>query len=527
MEDIEKICQTMWKDYQHSISSAGATTWDWVFVTASNESQAMAYRIQIEERLKNNRLPKKTKYAVVADPVGKRIGSGGATLNVLKYISEHSCDKHRDIFDAKILVIHSGGDSKRIPQYSACGKLFSPVPRLLPNGRRSLLFDEIMISLSSLPGRIDHGILAVSGDVLLLFNPMQIDLRSNKAAVAVSAKESAGVGASHGVFLSNDQNRVTEFLHKQPAETLGNIGAVDKNGQIDLDTGIVWLDKKIVSDLFSLVSTDNAVDPEKFDLIANDGARLNFYGDFLYPLAESAEYDRYMASAGENPPSGKLLECRRAIWPVLSKHGMSLIRLSPAKFIHFGTTRELHRLVGDGLGEYKFLGWSRNVLTNIPSEKYSASNSYIDSKATIGRGCHIEDCHIGENVRVGDNAMLSNLKIENMDIPGDVAMHGIELNNSKYCARIYGIDDNPKDVADGAFDLWTADIYPVCETAREAIESALIVYRLSKGIATDEEFHKWKMSDKTSLGGSARNADVAKIFKWRSHLENAVRLCQR
>ena len=39
----------------------------------------------------------------------------------------------------RILVIHSGGDSKRVPQYSACGKLFSPVPRELPNGFGSTL----------------------------------------------------------------------------------------------------------------------------------------------------------------------------------------------------------------------------------------------------------------------------------------------------------------------------------------------------------------------------------------------------
>lgn len=35
----------------------------------------------------------------------------------------------------RILVIHSGGDSKRVPSYSALGKLFSPVPHKLPNGK--------------------------------------------------------------------------------------------------------------------------------------------------------------------------------------------------------------------------------------------------------------------------------------------------------------------------------------------------------------------------------------------------------
>lgn len=63
-------------------------------------------------------------------------------------------------------MIHSGGDSKRVPQYSALGKLFSPVPHELPNGRSSTLFDEFMICMSSVPSRIREGMVLLSGDVL-------------------------------------------------------------------------------------------------------------------------------------------------------------------------------------------------------------------------------------------------------------------------------------------------------------------------------------------------------------------------
>ena len=50
-------------------------------------------------------------------------------------------DIQGNFHEKRILVIHSGGDSKRVPQYSVCGKLFSPVPRELPDGRGSTLFD--------------------------------------------------------------------------------------------------------------------------------------------------------------------------------------------------------------------------------------------------------------------------------------------------------------------------------------------------------------------------------------------------
>ena len=102
--------------------------------------KADAYQAQIDARLEAGRLPEETIYRVLPDPDGKRVGSGGATFHVMKYLSEQG--EGADFFRGKrILVIHSGGDSKRVPQYSACGKLFSPVPRELPDGRRSTLFD--------------------------------------------------------------------------------------------------------------------------------------------------------------------------------------------------------------------------------------------------------------------------------------------------------------------------------------------------------------------------------------------------
>lgn len=92
---------------------------------------------------------------MLPDPDGKRVGSGGATFNVLRYIAEQepSADPAGLFKGRRILVIHSGGDSKRVPQYSACGKLFSPVPRQLPNGYASTLFDEFVIGMSGVPSR--------------------------------------------------------------------------------------------------------------------------------------------------------------------------------------------------------------------------------------------------------------------------------------------------------------------------------------------------------------------------------------
>ena len=57
-------------------------------VTSSNKMQADIYRMQLEQRKKQKLLPLQTDYYVIPDLEGKRIGSGGATLNVLKKLEE-------------------------------------------------------------------------------------------------------------------------------------------------------------------------------------------------------------------------------------------------------------------------------------------------------------------------------------------------------------------------------------------------------------------------------------------------------
>lgn len=120
---LRQSCQDAWEDYARSIRKVNFPRWDYVILTSSNEEQARSFRSQIADRLEQGVLPGWTKYFVLPDPEGKRVGSGGATLNVLRFLSEEE-GLRGDFHNKRILVIHSGGDSKRVPQYSVCGKLF-------------------------------------------------------------------------------------------------------------------------------------------------------------------------------------------------------------------------------------------------------------------------------------------------------------------------------------------------------------------------------------------------------------------
>ena len=97
-----------WDDHRRSLTLPSFPVWDHIILTASNEHQAASFRAQIDHR--KDAIPKRTKIGIVPDEGGARVGSGGATLSVLRCLSENGGWKGK-----RILVIHSGGDSKRVP----------------------------------------------------------------------------------------------------------------------------------------------------------------------------------------------------------------------------------------------------------------------------------------------------------------------------------------------------------------------------------------------------------------------------
>ena len=75
--------QDAWDDYRRSLSSPSFPVWDCIILTASNEHQAESFELQIKAR--EEFLPSRTKVVVIPDEGDVRVGSGGATLSVLRY----------------------------------------------------------------------------------------------------------------------------------------------------------------------------------------------------------------------------------------------------------------------------------------------------------------------------------------------------------------------------------------------------------------------------------------------------------
>lgn len=517
-----------WDDYERSLNREGFPVWDYIILTASNENQAEGFRAQINERLNQGLLPSATHFAVIPDRDGKRVGSGGATLGVIKYIAEHI--GKNDFSGLRILVIHSGGDSKRVPQYSALGKLFSPVPHKLPNGRNATLFDEFMMSMSSVPARIREGMVLLSGDVLLLFNPLQIDY-SGSGAAAISFKEKVEVGKNHGVFLRGEDGCVKKFLHKQTVEALQGFGAVNESGKVDIDTGAVIFSVEMLKSLYSLVSTE-----EEYNKYVNETVRLSLYGDFLYPLATDSTLEKFYEEKPEGEFCEELKSAREVVWEILRPYRMKLLRLSPAKFIHFGTTKEILELMSGGIENYKELGWSNHINSSI-TKATAGYNSVLSDKAKIGKNCYLEVSFVHSKAKIGDNVLLSYVDIHDEVIPSDVVIHGLKQKDGKFVARIYGVNDNPKE--DKLFGkplgeifpesiwstddhtLWNAEIYPACDTIEEAVKASLNIYEFVNG---NGDINKLLAYDRKSLQSGFNAADPDAIIAWDNRMQELVRM---
>ena len=76
-----------------------------------------------------SKLSKKDWY-VSSDPENEKVGSGGGTAQILSELfqQEKNGDFNSWLEQEKRLIIHAGGQSRRLPAYASMGKSLIPMP---------------------------------------------------------------------------------------------------------------------------------------------------------------------------------------------------------------------------------------------------------------------------------------------------------------------------------------------------------------------------------------------------------------
>ena len=291
--------------------------YDLIVVTAANEAQARGYRAQLKGR---------PNVMVVADPGGRRVGSLGATVNVLKKVKVKGEGEERNTTvhltsspSPRILICHSGGDARRTPGYAAMGKAFVP----MTDGRP--LIDHIIDEMEKLPAK--DGVTVCCGDVIPYLDYKKVDF-APKGVTGVAYPDGPWQAQRHGVYQVKGEGE-GEGVKVKGEGVKGVTGFLQKpkvtRGRHLIDTGILHFDWETAAKMRKLP-------------IAGD-----IYEEFPKMLLEG------------------FAPFHVAIVPT-------------CEFFHIGSSRELLRLLGakgvlvDGVKARLGRLGGDNIVTNVPRE---------------------------------------------------------------------------------------------------------------------------------------------------------------
>lgn len=275
-------------------------------------------------------------------------------------------------------------------------------------------------------------------------------------------------------------------------------------------------------------------------ILAEQITTIAKYADFLYPLAEDSTLEAFYQEKLEGEFCQELTDARKRVWEVLRPYRMKLLRLAPAKFIHFGTTREILELMNGGVEEYQELGWSRLVGSSIKNITTAGYNSVLSSSANIGKNCYLEVSYVHRGAEVGENSVLSYIDVHDEVIPSNVVLHGLKQRDGKFIVRIFGVNDNPKENKlfgkdldevskeldvnlweNDSHTLWSAALYPEKDTIDEALKAALNLYAILTG-DSQADLLAWKEAEKKSLCSGFNDADPDAIIAWNQRMADLV-----
>jgi fucokinase len=531
--------------------------WDYLIVTAANDQQAQAYDNHIQQRQKAGEIPQVRNCLVIPDIDGKRIGSGGSTLHALACVLHRerpgvgpaSFEEAEAILSAlRILIVHAGGDSRRLPAYSHCGKMFVPIPAQGQPSVASTLFDRLVPAFLRLPEASRGQIVVASGDALILFDASVVEF-ARPGITALGSFASSKEAAHHGVFCTAKDGSVRRFLQKPSPDAQLAAGAVNARGESVLDLGVMSFD---ASAAIQLMRGFFAKTPQKHGEPALDWktqvrAALYSHGIDLYreiccALGTDTTFEQY---ADNVQASGSSLDrTLLAEWFAFLRHiPLNLDILPRCKFLHFGTTRQLITsgiaLSTEDLGK--------------PAQTSLILNSNVCSEITADHAW-IEGCSVrGTLTLEGFNAIVGVDVVEPLSLPKgaclDISTGVSRKGENVALLRYYGIDDTfkhsaeeggtfcgqplqnwlatigavasdiwPPEVPERERTLWNARVFPALQEHQDFRDWLWLLHSES---ATPKQKKRFLAADRYSSSEIAVRVDQTQFQLRRSRLRSA------
>lgn len=244
------------------------------------------------------------------DPIGQKLGSGGGTTWVLDAAQTENGEWKMENNEKKI-ILHAGGQSRRLPSYAPSGKILTPIPVFRWERGQCLSQDLLSLQLplyESIMEKAPEGLntMIVSGDVYIRATKPLHNI-PNADVVCFGLWLNDDIAKNHGVFVSSrKQPNVLKCMMQKPS--IEQLHATQKDNFTLVDIGI-W------------ILSDRAIDVLKKKSKNADGS-----------IKEYDLYSEFGCALGNNPtmPDAEVGQLSVAILP-----------LPGGEFYHYGTTPEL------------------------------------------------------------------------------------------------------------------------------------------------------------------------------------------
>eukprot|EP01018_Ginkgo_biloba_P012713 Gb_11899 [translate_table: standard] len=547
-------------------------TWDAIILTAASPEQAELYEWQLKRAKRMERIAESTVAMAVPDPQGARIGSGAATLSAIRALADHLALSRPQVFSEtvsdeepyglsiynqlvkmRILLLHAGGDSKRVPWANPMGKVFLPLPYLAeedPDGPVPLLFDHILaVSSCVLQAFKDKGgLFIMTGDVLPCFDTSTMVLPDDGACV-VTVPTTLDIAVNHGVIVisstsmnatsRHNLDTVENLLQKPSLKELANNGAIQSDGRALLDTGIFAVRGKAWQDIIKLSSSS----PELISELLKRREEVSLYEDLAGAWVSTKH--EWMKT---RPLGLKLLNA-------LGGQKLFTYCAYDLLFLHFGTSSEIL----DHLGEGHAGRVGRRHLSSIPASTCCdlatsavILSSEIASGTSVGDDSLIYDSTLSSGVQIGSRCVVVGVHIEQERETGSGKTSPLLVLPDRHClwevpllgnaGRVIlccGLEDNPKSLfsSGGTFCgkpwgkvfselgiqesnlwdhrqtkqecLWNAKLFPILPQVKVLkLAMWLMGFNLDQ---SEDMLHLWKRSNRVSLEEMHRCIDYQQL----------------
>ena len=380
-------------------------------------------------------------YFCTCDPIGHRLGSGGGTSWLLM---EAMKGDEAETFDEwlakeKRILVHAGGQSKRLPSYAVSGKVLMPLPVFRWERGQKLSQNLLSVQLplyekmmQMAPDNIHT--MIVSGDVLIrATQPLQAIPQAD--VVCYGLWLDASVAKNHGVFVSDRRSPsvLKQMLQKPSVKTLSEL---QKDHFYLTDIGVWMLSDKAVRLLMERSIVGNPRETRETRMTGN------------YSPSDFKEYDLYSefgCALGTDPsiPDSELSELSVAIVP-----------LSGGEFYHFGTSKEmisstlrLQNLVND---QREIMHLDRKPHPSIFVQNAVTKIPFTEENTNIW----VENSYIGEKWHLTHDHVITGVPENDWEIslePGE-CIDVVPVGDSDYEIRRYHIDEpqNSNELAEKA-----------------------------------------------------------------------------